>query len=405
VISVDKVKDRAVNDWLSWSKQIGESRQESPENRFQREWSVLTANNIANPAWKEMLVGPPKAFANPQALTNPINRQAAIAAGEQFMRMNELNHPYVKNTLGLDKNTLDYYQVYDAARQQLGKNPDEALDMAAAAIRTPDNENDLAVRAQRARDVEAKVKALDFGSGFWSYVPFVNSDAKNAGAVQKRILDVATLYTRIPGMSLDDAVKAAVETVKKRSTYINGHVVTDNGWLPGQQFTGNIETALSSFHKQWGDANHVAKPTDLSIEPMGGGVFRIIDASTEGGRPLYTKDAQGRPAPATITMPLLLGLQKQKDDAAAVTRMDAQVRNRDVAVEAADDKLRRTPDRLLSPEKRAEKAALGPGKPGMTPTLSPQVIMPSSLTEAVPPKAFEEFFQKLLNPRNPRYGK
>jgi hypothetical protein len=41
----------------------------------------------------------------------------------------------------------------------------------------------------------------------------------------------------------------------------------------------------------------------------------------------------------------------------------------------------------------------------MTPTLSPQVIMPSSLTEAVPPKAFEEFFQKLLNPRNPRYGK
>lgn len=312
-INVDKVKQSAVNDWLSWSKQIAASRQETPDLQYQREWSVLTANNIANPAWKEMLTGPPKAFANPQALTNPATRTQAMAAGEQFMQMDTANHPYVKNTLGLDGNTMDFYQVYSAARQQLGKNTDEALDMAASAIRTPDNENDLAVRAQRAKDVEAKVKSMDFGSGFSSYLPFVNSDAKNSGALQKRVLDVATLYTRIPGMSLDDAVKAAVDTVQKRSVYVNGHVVPDTGWLPPPQFKGNIESALENFHKQYGDANHVSKPTDLSIEPMGGGVFRIIDASQEGGKPLYARDASGRTVPATISMPMLLGLQKQKD--------------------------------------------------------------------------------------------
>jgi hypothetical protein len=380
-VSLDKVKEKAVNDWLTWSQQTAESRRESPDNRFEREWSVLTANNIANPVWKEMLSGPPKAFANPQALTNPATRQAAIAAGEQFMRMNERNHPYVKNTLGLDKNTLDYYQVYDAARQQLGKTPDEALDMAAAAIRTPDNENDLAVRAQRAKDVEAKVKSLDFGTSFWSYLPFVNSDAKNAGAVQKRVLDVATLYTRIPGMSLDDAVKTAVETVQKRSTYINGHVVTDNGWLPPKQFTGNIEAALGDFHKQYGASNNVEKPTDLSIEPMGGGVFRIIDAATEGGRPLYAKDAKGNVVPATITMPMLLGMQKQKDNADAVTRMDAQIKNRDAAVEAAK-----------KPNEPLRLAPVG------------AIATPRSITEVVPPKAFEDLFKKLLNPGNPRTG-
>ncbi len=404
-VSLDKVKEKAVNDWLTWSQQTAESRRESPDNRFEREWSVLTANNIANPVWKEMLSGPPKAFANPQALTNPATRQAAIAAGEQFMRMNERNHPYVKNTLGLDKNTLDYYQVYDAARQQLGKTPDEALDMAAAAIRTPDNENDLAVRAQRAKDVEAKVKSMDFSTSFWSYLPFVNSDAKNAGAVQKRVLDVATLYTRIPGMSLDDAVKTAVETVQKRSTYINGHVVTDNGWLPPKQFTGNIEAALGDFHKQYGASNNVAKATDLSIEPMGGGVFRIIDAATEGGRPLYAKDAKGNVVPATITMPMLLGMQKQKDNADAAARMDAQIKTRDAAVEVEKERLRGTPDRLLSPAKREEKAAL-PNKPNEPLRLAPvgAIATPRSVTEAVPPKAFEDLFKKLLNPGNPRTG-
>lgn len=405
-INVDKVKQSAVNDWLSWSKQLAASRQETPELQYQREWDVLTANNIANPAWKEMLTGPPKAFANPQALTNPTTRTAAMAAGEKFMQMDAANHPYVKNTLGLDGNTMDFYQVYSAARQQLGKSSDEALDMAASAIRTPDNENDMAVRAQRAKDVEAKVKSMDFGNGWTSYLPFVNSDAKNAGAVQKRVLDVATLYTRIPGMNLDDAVKAAVETVQKRSVYINGHVLADNGWLPPPQFKGNIESALESFHKQYGDANHVSKATDLSIEPMGGGTFRIIDATQEGGKPVYARDANGRTVPATISMPMLLGLQKQKDEAAAVTRQETQTKNRDAAVEAEKDRLRNTPDRFLSPAKREEKRALGPGQPGMTtgPALSPQVVMPRSITEAVPPKAFEEFFQKLLNPGNPRTG-
>lgn len=406
-INVDKVKQSAVNDWLSWSKQLAASRSETPELQYQREWGVLTANNIANPAWKEMLTGPPKAFANPQALTNPVTRTAAMSAGEKFMQMDTANHPYVKNTLGLDGNTMDFYQVYSAARQQLGKSSDEALDMAASAIRTPDNENDMAVRAQRAKDVEAKVKSMDFGSGWTSYLPFVNSDAKNAGAVQKRVLDVATLYTRIPGMSLDDSVKAAVETVQKRSVYINGHVVADNGWLPPPQFKGNIESALESFHKQYGDANHVSKPTDLSIEPMGGGTFRIIDASQEGGKPLYARDANGRTVPATVSMPMLLGLQKQKDAAKADEIQQTQTQNRDAAVASEQDRLRNTPDRLLSPGKRAEKAALPPAQPGMTtgPALSPQVVMPRSITEAVPPKAFEDFFQRLLRPHNPRMGK
>jgi hypothetical protein len=399
-INVDKVKQKATDDWLTWSKQTAASRAESPDLQFQREWSVLTANNVANPAWKEMLTGPPKAFANPQALTNPANRQAAMQAGEKFMEMDNSNHPYVKNTLGLDKNTMDFYQVYQAARQQLGKNTDEALDMAAAAIRTPDNENDLNVRAQRANDVAAKVKSMDFGSGFMSYMPFVNSDAKNTGALQKRVLDVATLYTRIPGMSLDDAVKAAADTVQKRSVYINGHVVTDNGWLPPPQFKGNIESALENFQKQHGDANHVAKATDLSIEPMGGGVFRIIDASQEGGKPLYAKDASGRVVPATISMPMLLGLQKQKDAVKAEEIQQAQQKNLQSSVQSAQDTLRGTPDRLLSPGKRAEKAALGPN-----PAIEGLNKINDPSSGMVGPTAFDNLFKKLLSPHNPRMGK
>lgn len=403
-LSIDKAKKDAVQRWLSNSDQLAASRQESPEVKFDREWSVMTANNIPNPAWKEALTGPPKAFANPQALTNPANRQSAMAAGEKFMQMDEANHPYVKNTLGLDGNTMDFYQVYKAARQQLGKNSDEALDMAASAIRTPDNENDLAVRAQRAKDVEAKVKSMNFGTGAMSYL--WGSNAQNTGELQKRVLDVATLYTRIPGMSLDDAVKAAVDTVQKRSVYINGHVVNDSGWLPPAQFKGNIESALDSFTKQHGDMNGVHSAKDLSIDPMGGGTFRIIDTANQN-KPLFVTNANGKPVPATITMPMLLGLQKQKDAAKALEIQQGQQANQQSAIQSEQDTLRSTPDRLLSPAKRAEKAALPPAQPGMTtgPALSPNVVMDKPITEAFSPKAFEDLFGRLFRSHNPRMGK
>lgn len=395
-VDISKVKDAAATDYLTWSKQLASSRRESPENQYQREWNTMTANNMPNPAWTEMLSNPAKAFANPQALTNPAQRQQAIASGELFMRMSEANYPYVKNTLKLDKNSLDFNQVYQVARQ-LGKNEDQALDMAAAAIRTPDNENDMAVRSQRAKDVEAKVKSMDFGSGWQSYIPFNNSNAKNSGAVQKRILDVATVLTRVPGMSLDDAVKGAAEMVQKRSIYVNGHVVADSGYMPPKQFTGNIEKALADYHKQYGKMEGVGSASDLSIEPMGGGVFRIIDASQEGGKPLYAQDAKGRVIPATITMAALTRMQKSGEADEAVVRQDAQQEQLKAAATADAQRIRSTPDRLLSPAQRETKAALGPD-PSLEAYSSPK---PGDM---IPPQKFEDIFSKLFQRPHGRLG-
>jgi hypothetical protein len=399
-ISADDVKKKAVDQYLTWSQQTQQNRKEDGEVRFQRDWSVLTTNNLPNPAWKETLEGPPKAFANPQALANPQTRQSAIAAGEQFMRMTEANYPYVKNTLGLGKDTMDFYQVYNAARTALGKTPDQALDWAAAASRTPDNENDLAVRSQRAKDVEQKVKSIDFSTSWASYLPFNNSDAKNTGALQKRVLDAAVLYTRVPGMSLDDAVKAAVDTVQKHSMYVNGHVVQDNGQLPPPQMKPLIEDYLTQFHKDHGTANHVARPTDLSIEPYGGGTFRIIDGSQEGGMPLYVKNDKGQVAPALITMPMLQAMQQKKDGDKALDVQKVQQDAVQSAVQSEQNTLRSTPDRLLSPQKREQKKALGPD-----PVLEgiSQLNDPSS--GMVGPTAFDGLFDKLLHPRNSRMGK
>jgi hypothetical protein len=397
-IDMSKTKDAAAVDYLTWSKQLAGSRRESPENQYQREWNTMTANNMPNPAWTEMLSSPSKAFANPQSLTNPVQRQQAIASGELFMRMSEANYPYVKNTLKLDKNALDFNQVYQVARQ-LGKNEDQSLDMAAAAIRTPDNENDMAVRSQRAKDVEAKVKSMDFGTGWQSYIPFNNSNAKNSGAVQKRILDVATVLVRVPGMSLDDAVKGAAEMVQKRSVYVNGHVVADNGYMPPKQLTGNIEKALADYHAQYGKKEAVGSASDLSIEPMGGGTFRIIDASQEGGKPLYAQDAKGRVIPATITMAQLTRMQKNTEADTEVTREAAQVENRRAAEAADAARIRNTPDRLLSPAQRETKRALGP---------DPALDAFTNLNgggEMIPPQQFEDTFKKLFQRPHGRLGK
>jgi hypothetical protein len=201
------------------------------------------------------------------------------------MTLSERNYPYTKQLLGGDKEAQDAWTVYRIARTGLGMNADRALDIAATAVRTPDNENDLAIRSQRAKDVAEKVTNQDWGSSLANYFPGVNDTAKNVSEVQKRVLDVASVLTRVQGLSLDEAAKYGMEAVAQRSMIINGHLVPETGEAPTQAQKPYIEKLLDTAFQMHGEKWGASSPKDLYVAPAGGGNFAIWMDDKLGGPP------------------------------------------------------------------------------------------------------------------------
>lgn len=323
-LSSDDIKKKAVQSYITASHTLAAVRGESDETRFERDWAYLGSADVANPEWKNRLEGSAKAFTTPAALSDPAKRADAIGAANLYLKIAERNHPYIESTLKLDSNSKDFYRVFDVAKNQLGKNDDEALDMAAHSIRTTDNKDDLAVRQARAKEVRDKVATMNAGTGVLSYV--FGTSVKNQGAVSKRVSDVASVLTRA-GLGVDDAVKAAFDSVKARTFFINGYAVPNNGFMPPPQMAPMIEQQLNKFAKDHGKEFNVTNGGQLSIEPAGGGNFRIIKADDPIPHPLYAKDQDGHVVPALITMSMLQAIQNGKDADTAKKIQDEQQKN------------------------------------------------------------------------------
>ena len=336
----DAIK-QGVTDWLTESKQYAYQHGETPDATFNREWDKFSTNNVSNPEWKHQLDGAATSLTTPSALSNPAQRGQALQTFERFRNMAESNYPYVSTTLGVDKKSLDALNVYKIAVEQMGQTPDRALDVASQAVRTPDNENDLGVRQQRAKDIAQKVANLDWGTSLKNYLPFVNDTAANVSAVQKRVADVASVLTRVPGLSLDDAVKYSIQAVADHSMVVNGHVVPDIGNLSKQQ-QPYIERLLGDFQKQHGSAEGT-QLSDLTVMPAGGGRFQIWSQADGLGHPVFVPDGKGGNVSATIT-PKMIGdlMAADKGVAAAQTQHANEL--------ARDEQLRHTDPSLLTPE-------------------------------------------------------
>lgn len=400
-LSADEIKKAATDRYLTWSKDQQAERNETAGARFERDWNVLQGANIQNPEWKQSLEGAATVFSNPQALNDPEKRSQAISSAELYMTGAQRNGPYMKGLV--NKQAQDFYTVYDVARSGMGLNQDRALDMAAKAVRTTDNENDLAVRSVRATEVAQKVAGIDWGTSFWHYIPGFNANAENQGIIQKRVLDVASVLARTQDMTIDDAVKHSVDIVQKRSLFVNGHAVPDTGYMPPKDAQPLIEKYLEQFAKQHGAENNVQRGGDLSIEPYAGNTFRIVDRGSGFATPLYIKNGEGKVVPAVITMAMIQSMKDQNDNDFAKTVQQRQRENVVKAQEVQDKNLINTPDRFLSPEQKEQKKNTTMPASLKGPGVSGGIGLQGSMTE-VSPDIFNGMFDKLFSPGNPRTG-
>lgn len=326
-VTADAARKKFTDRFLTESKQQQLDRGESWDVRFEREWAVLARAGIVQPEWKNTLEGAAKAFTDPSSLTDSGARESAIRAANIYLKMAERNPAYVNGVLKLDKTSKDFYSVYDVARTGMGLSDDEALDMAAAAIR-PQSEDDLGVARVRARQVQEAIQNTNYREGILARIFGRGEYAENQGAIQRRVMDVAQVLTRVQGMSVDDAIKHAAETVKKRSLFINGTLVPDDGHIPGPEAKPLILKALDNFAKQHPasmKALGLEDSSQLTVRPHGGGHLQIWTNDEGFSRPVYAKDENGQTKPAIISLEMLHKLRQEGADA---KKLELQERNR-----------------------------------------------------------------------------
>lgn len=303
VIAADTLKSKIMANWQTWSDQTAQQRGENSDVQFERDYNVYHQANEANPTWKAALQGVASTLSNPAALSNPATRQKAAAAGELFMKLSARDYNYVNSTMKLDQKSKAFYDAYEVARRYMGQNSDTALDTASSVVNSPENASDMNVRASQKQEIDNQVSGA-----YTSWWPWADKP-DNLGVVKKRVGDVASVLVRIHGMDPKDAVDQAAKLIHDRSTIINGHVVTDQGYMPPKEMRQYIPKALDAFVKDQGAYNGVTDPSELSVEPAGhSGEFRIVAHGDGVPRKLFVlKD--GHAVPAIITMSDLHNMQ------------------------------------------------------------------------------------------------
>lgn len=348
-VSAEDRKKFAVDNFLTQSKSQAATQNESPQVRFEREWRVFEGNSIEHPEWKNTLESTARAATTTNDLTNPQERAKALAAARMYGAMTERNYSYVKHELKLDKNADDFYTVFGFATKEMGQPEDRALDLAASAIRSPQSEEDLAVRAVRRREIEAKVK----GNLNPEWYAILGGSADNQGALQKQVTDVAQVLTRVTGVTTDKAVDSAFDIVKKRTLLINGQAVPDTGYMPAQEMRPFVTQALDQVAKNYGSAIGVSKGNELSVRPIGGGNFEVIDRNLM--LPVYAPKEDGTAGKVIISLNQLKQMQTDAGSKKQFEREDAQQK----AVADGREKALDEMDSLASRQDVLDRGALG----------------------------------------------
>jgi hypothetical protein len=176
------------------------------------------------------------------------------------------------------------------------------------------------------------------------------------GQIKRQVTEIARTIARVQGVKPDDAVTYAEQYVKDHSTIINGHAITEQGYMPAKELEKYVPQLLQQFVKQNGDYVGVRDASNLTISPSGNaGIYRIVDRTNPLERKLFVLDKNGHATPAIITSQMLKGVaindaQTQRD-ASNKEALDA-FNSRPAKIQAAQDAAAVSASVPLSPRDR-----------------------------------------------------
>ncbi|MBS7544641.1 hypothetical protein [Ancylobacter oerskovii] len=284
-LSGESRRQAAVNEYFTYSDRVASEQRESPDATMERDYAVLVERlGLPHPRWKQTLEGAVQTIGNDVSLTDPAKARTLGAAARFWETLSNRNPAYADGLV--DRDTADFFRVYQASRNSLGRTEDQAL-RDAAATRRPLNADEEASLQGQGQAIETAVSGTN-GFSLWKPSTWLGSSVRNEGTMKRQIVETAKLYARIQGVSPKKAVELASRDVESRTVLINGQALFgDPHVTPSTKPL--FEMALQDSYEQHRDSLRSLGydgSGDLSIRPVGGsgGLYEVISA--EDGAPV-----------------------------------------------------------------------------------------------------------------------
>lgn len=276
VISAEKRKEALADNLVERIRERSEAGKLTPEQAFEAEVKVFTANNLTHPQWKSVL-GAGGVTAATFAISGGEVPPALKEGTQLYMKLHAQNPRLLQKHVP-DKAAMDFYEAYRIATQYGRMSESQAYQQAATITNDPDKYESVYMR-QRYDDIDDAVKDLR-SNGFVRFFGFGNGKADNAGYVGNEISRVAQFYAR-NGLGASEAIEEAKKRFQDTHHQINGWwVYTADRDVP-PDFDKLVGASIASYVEEFGKDEGV-DADDLSIRPAtnGSGGWQIIHRLT-----------------------------------------------------------------------------------------------------------------------------
>ena len=276
IISSEKRKEALADNLVERFRQRVETNQITPEQAFEAEVKVFTANNLTHPQWKSVL-GAGGVSAATFAISGGEVPPALKEGAELYMRLHAQNPRLLQQHIP-DAATRDYYEAYRIAKQYGRMNDSQAYQQASTLTNDPDKYESVYMR-QRYDDIDKAVKDLR-SNGFVRFFGLGTASADNAGYVGNEISRVAQFYAR-NGLGATEAIEEAKKRFQETHHQINGWwIYTADRDVP-PDFEKLVGSAIADYVTEFGEDEGL-DADDLSIRPAtnGTGAWQIINRHT-----------------------------------------------------------------------------------------------------------------------------
>jgi len=276
IISADQRRERLAHNLVQRIQEKIDSGQITPEQGFEAEVKVFTANNLKNPRWEEVLAAGGISAAT-FAISGGEVPPALKDGAELYMKLHAQNPRLLQKHVP-DAAAMDFYEAYRIAKQYGRMNDNQAYQHAATLTNDPDKYESVYMR-QRYDDIDKAVKDLQ-SNGFVRFFGLGTPPADNAGYVGNEISRIARFYAR-SGLGSEKALEEASKRFKDTHRQINGWwIYTADRDIP-PDFERLVQNALEDYAKEFGESEGV-EASDLTIRPAtnGTGAWQIVNRYT-----------------------------------------------------------------------------------------------------------------------------
>lgn len=275
-VSAEKRKEQLAGNLVERIRVKTEQGDLTPEQAFEAELKLFTANDLKNPQWKSIL-GAGAVSAATFAISGGEVPPALKQGAELYLRLHEKNPRLLSKHLP-DEASLNFYEAYRISKMYGGMNESQAFQQAATLTNDPDKYESVYLR-QRYEDIDRAVGSLK-SNVFARAFGFGNGKAENAGYVGNEMSRIARFYARA-GLGTDEALEQAKQRFQDTHHQINGWwLYTADRDVP-PDFDKLVTGALTDYVEEFGEDEGV-EVSDLSIRPAtnGSGAWQIVNRYT-----------------------------------------------------------------------------------------------------------------------------